>query len=88
LGQLGQAPIPHYDFTPTGEMAIEIAGWSRLEGAQHRFADTRARTIESRIDEIQVSFAAFAAGRKVEREEARERACLEEIARTSAACQT
>jgi hypothetical protein len=29
----------------------------------------------------QVSFAAFAAGRKVEREEARERACLEEIAR-------
>lgn len=73
--------IPHYDFTPTGEMAIEIAGWSRYENAQRRFADTRARKIDGRIDEIFVSFAAFAAGRKVEREEARERARLEEIAR-------
>ena len=73
--------IPYYDFTPTGEMAIEIAGWSRYESAQRRFADTRARKIDSRIDEILVSFAAFAAGRKVEREEARERARLEEIAR-------
>ncbi|CAH1674258.1 hypothetical protein [Chelatococcus asaccharovorans] len=73
--------IPYYDFTPTGEMAIEIAGWSRYENAQRRFADTRARKIDSRIDEILVSFAAFAAGRKVEREEARERARLEEIAR-------
>jgi hypothetical protein len=73
--------IPYYDFTPTGEMAIEIAGWSRYESAQRRFADTRARKINSRIDEILVSFAAFAAGRKVEREEARERARLEEIAR-------
>lgn len=73
--------IPYYDFTPTGEMAIEIAGWSRFESAQRRFADTRARKIDSRIDEILVSFAAFAAGRKVEREEARERARLEEIAR-------
>ncbi|MDE8654628.1 hypothetical protein [Novosphingobium album (ex Liu et al. 2023)] len=50
-------------------MAIEIAGWSRYENAQRRFADTRARKIDSRIDEILVSFAAFAAGRKVEREE-------------------
>lgn len=73
--------IPYYDFTPTGEMAIEIAGWSRYESAQRRFADTRARKIDSRIDEILVSFAAFSAGRKVEREEARERARLEEIAR-------
>lgn len=73
--------IPYYDFTPTGEMAIEIAGWSRYENAQRRFADTRARKIDSRIDEMLVSFAAFAAGRKVEREEARERARLEEIAR-------
>lgn len=73
--------IPYYDFTPTGEMAIEIAGWSRYENAQRRFADTRARKIDSRIDEILVSFAAFAVGRKVEREEARERARLEEIAR-------
>lgn len=73
--------IPYYDFTPTGEMAIEIAGWSRYESAQRRFADTRARKIDSRIDEILVSFAAFAAGRKVEREEAREQARLEEIAR-------
>ncbi|MBM7405919.1 MULTISPECIES: hypothetical protein [Sphingomonas] len=73
--------ISYYDFTPTGEMAIEIAGWSRYENAQRRFADTRARKIDSRIDEILVSFAAFAAGRKVEREEARERARLEEIAR-------
>lgn len=73
--------IPYYDFTPTGEMAIEISGWSRYENAQRRFADTRARKIDSRIDEILVSFAAFAAGRKVEREEARERARLEEIAR-------
>ncbi|MGN6122086.1 MAG: hypothetical protein ACTHOJ_03920, partial [Sphingomonas oligoaromativorans] len=73
--------IPYCDFTPTGEMAIEIAGWSRYENAQRRFADTRARKIDSRIDEILVSFAAFAAGRKVEREEARERARLEEIAR-------
>jgi hypothetical protein len=73
--------IPYYDFTPTGEMAIEIAGWSRYENAQRRFADTRARKIDSRIDEMLVSFAAFAAGRKLEREEARERARLEEIAR-------
>lgn len=73
--------IPYYDSTPTGEMAIEIAGWSRYESAQRRFADTRARKIDSRIDEILVSFAAFAAGRKVEREEARERARLKEIAR-------
>lgn len=73
--------IPYYDFTPTGEMAIELAGWSRYENAQRRFADTRARKIDSRIDEILVSFAAFAAGRKVEREEARERARIEEIAR-------
>jgi len=73
--------IPYYDFTPTGEMAIEIAGWSRYENAQRRFADTRARKIDSRIDEMLVSFAAFAAGRKMEREEARERARLEEIAR-------
>lgn len=73
--------IPYYDFTPTGEMAIEIAGWSRYENAKRRFADTRACKIDSRIDEIFVSFAAFAAGRKVEREEARERARLEEIAR-------
>jgi hypothetical protein len=61
-------------------MAIEIAGWSRYENAQRRFADTRARKIGSRIDEVLVSFAAFAAGRKMEREEARERARLEEIA--------
>ncbi len=73
--------IPYYDFTPTGEMAIEIAGWSRYESDQRRFADTRARKIDSRIDDILVSFASFAAGRKVEREEARERARLEEIAR-------
>lgn len=73
--------IPYYDFTPTGEMAIEIAGWSQYENAQRRFADTRARKIDSRIDEILVSFAAFAAGRKVEREETRERARIEEIAR-------
>lgn len=62
-------------------MAIEIAGWSRYENAQRRFADTRARKIDRRIDEILVSFAAFATGRKVEREEARERARLEEIVR-------
>lgn len=62
-------------------MAIEIGGWSRYESAQRRFADTRARKIDSRIDEILVSFAAYAAGRKVEREEARKRARLEEIAR-------
>lgn len=73
--------IPYYDFKPTGEMAIEIAGWSRFESAKRRFADTRARKIESRIDEILVSFAAFLAGRKVAREEAQERARLEEIAR-------
>ncbi|MGR7996935.1 hypothetical protein [Xanthobacter sp. ZOL 2024] len=73
--------IPYYDFTPTGEMAIEIAGWSRYENAQRRFADTRARKIDSRIDEILVSFAAFAARRKVERAEAQKRARLEEIAR-------
>jgi len=62
-------------------MAIGIADWSRFESAQRRFADTRARKIDSRIAEILVSFAAFAAGKKVEREEARERARLEEIAR-------
>lgn len=73
--------IPYHDFTPTREVPIEIAGWSRYESAQRRFADTRARKIDSRIDEILVSFDAFAAGRKVEREETRERARLEEIAR-------
>lgn len=77
----GRPSIPYYDFKPTGDMAIEIAGWARFAGAQHRFADTRTRKIESRIDEMLVSFVAVAAGKKLERAEAQQRARLEEIAR-------
>lgn len=73
--------IPPYDFKSTGEMSIEIDGWAQYAGEQRRFADTRTRKIDGRVDEILVSFAAFAAGRKIARREAEERARLEEIAR-------
>lgn len=73
--------IPYNDFTPTGAMSFEIKEWSRHPGTQPRFADTPKRKIESRIDDILVSFAAFAASRKIQRLEALEQARLEEIAR-------
>ena len=62
-------------------MSFEIKEWSRHPGTQPRFADTPKRKIESRIDDILVSFAAFAASRKIQRLEALEQARLEEIAR-------
>lgn len=34
--------IPRYDYTPSGGLSLEIGGWSRYPGAQHRFVDTRA----------------------------------------------
>jgi len=77
----GRPTIPYYDFLPTGEMVIELGRWTSYQGVQRRFADTRVRKIEDRIEEVLVSFAAFAAGEKVERAQARERARLEEIAR-------
>jgi muconolactone delta-isomerase len=77
----GRPTIPYYDFLPTGEMVIELGRWTRYEGVQRRFADTRSRKIEERIGEVLVSFAAFAAGEKVERARAQERAQSAEIAR-------
>lgn len=73
--------IPYYDFHPTGEMVIELGRWTSYQGIQRRFADTRVRKIEDRVPDVLVSFAAFAAGEKVERARAQERARLEEIAR-------
>lgn len=73
--------IARYDFTPTGEMAIDIAGRSRSENARWRFTDTRTRKIESRIDEIMASFIASATGSKEQRENALSRAKLEDAAR-------
>ena len=62
-------------------MAFEIAGWPRFDNAQRRFTDTRARKIEERIGDILVSFAAIAAGKKVERAEEHARALREEAVR-------
>ncbi|MEW9856351.1 hypothetical protein [Novosphingobium sp. M1R2S20] len=77
----GRPTIPYYDFLPTGEMVIELGRWTSYQGVQRRFADTRVRRIEDRIEEVLVSFAAFAAEEKVERAQAQERARLAEIAR-------
>jgi len=52
-------------------MVIELGRWTSYQGVQRRFADTRVRKIEGRIEEVLVSFAAFAAGEKVERAQAR-----------------
>jgi hypothetical protein len=81
----GRPTPPWWDCVPTGAMRVEIGGWSRFAGAVHRFADTRVRKLEARIDDILVSFAAIAAGMKVERAEAEERARLAEIARVERA---
>ncbi|WBY08151.1 hypothetical protein PIB19_00925 [Sphingomonas sp. 7/4-4] len=81
----GRPTPPWWDGVPTGEMRIEIGGWSRFAGAVHRFADTRARKLEARIDDILVSFAAIAAGMKIEAAEAAERARLAAIARAERA---
>jgi hypothetical protein len=62
-------------------MVIELGRWTSYQGVQRRFADTRVRKIEDRIEEVLVSFAAFSAGEKVERAQAQERARLAEIAR-------
>lgn len=77
----GRPTIPYYDFLPTGEMVMELGRWTRFQGVQRRFAGTRVRKIEDQIEEILVSFAAFAAGEKVERAHAQEHARLAEIAR-------
>lgn len=81
----GRPTPPWWDGVPTGEMRIELGGWSRFAGAVHRFADTRVRKLEARIDDILVSFAAIAAGMRIEAAEAAERARLAEIARAERA---
>ena len=73
--------IPYYDFTPTGEMALELSGWYSGYALQKRFADTRVRKIEGRIPEILASFTTAAACKKLQRAAESERARLEEIAR-------
>lgn len=65
--------IPRYDYTPSGGLSLEIGGWSRYPGAQHRFVDTRSTKLEDRVADILVAFAAWAAAIKVAREEAEER---------------
>lgn len=70
----GRPTIPFYDFLPTGEMSLEINGWPRPAGVTHRFADSRTRKIEERLDDIMASFAAHAANLRVHRlEEAQHR---------------
>lgn len=65
--------IPRYDYAPSGGLSLEIGGWSRYPGAQHRFVDTRATMLEERVHDILVAFAAWSAAIKVAREEAAER---------------
>lgn len=81
----GRPTPPWWDCVPTGAMRIEVGGWSRFAGATHSFADTRVRKLEARIDDILVSFAAIAAGMKIEAAEAAERARLAAIARAERA---
>ena len=71
--------IPHYDFTPTGEMSLELGGW--VKSCQQRFADTRATKIEQRVDGILEACAAFAEGRKLQRQEVIEAQQRAEVAR-------
>jgi hypothetical protein len=68
-------------FSQPAKWSSSLTSWTSYQGVQRRFADTRVRKIEDRIEEVLVSFAVFAAGAKVERAQARERARLEEIAR-------
>jgi hypothetical protein len=65
---------PLYDFVPTGEFRIEVGGWTNVIGATRKFSDTRARKLETRMDEIVASIAAFAAGARIERARLVERA--------------
>ncbi|MCX8475368.1 MAG: hypothetical protein MT490_06170 [Sphingomonas sp.] len=73
--------IPWWEFTPTGELRIEMGGWTNVIGATRKFVDTRSRKLETRIDDLLASFAAFAAGAKIERARQAERARLEGLAR-------
>jgi hypothetical protein len=80
--------IPWWEFTPTGELRIEMGGWTNVIGATRKFVDTRSRKLESRIDDLLASFAAFAAGAKIERARQVERARLEGFARAERLRQT
>lgn len=73
--------IPWWEFTPTGELRIEMGGWTNVIGATRKFVDTRSRKLESRIDDLLASFAAFAAGAKIERARQAERVRIEGLAR-------
>ncbi|MET0309942.1 MAG: hypothetical protein ABW023_14645 [Sphingomonas sp.] len=74
LGPDGAHLSPLYDFIPTGEFRIEVGGWTNVIGATRKFSDTRAQKLETRMDEIVASIAAFAAGARVERARLVERA--------------
>lgn len=65
----GRPSIPYYDFTPTGEMSVEIQ--SSAAGCPRRVADSKSTKLEQRIDAILDAFHAHALGRKRQREEAR-----------------
>jgi len=73
--------IPSHDFTPAGEMSLEIDRWGAYGVARHRFADRGQARIEDRVDDILTSFVAIGAGRVVARAQAAERARLDELAR-------
>jgi hypothetical protein len=73
--------LPWWDVTPTGELRLEIDSWPYVEGVARRFADSRTRKLEGRLDDILVSFAAHAAQRKIESVRALERQRREELAR-------
>lgn len=73
--------FPWWDFRPTGELRLEIDSWPYVDGVSRRFADSRTRKLEDRLDDILVSFAAHAAQRKIESLRAVERQRREELAR-------
>lgn len=73
--------IPAYDFTATGEMALEIRAWTSGDCGTRRFADTRTRKLEDRLADILAALAAHAAGLKLRRAEQQERAHAAEAER-------
>ena len=73
--------IPSHDFLPTGEMSLEIEAWGLNSGTPRRFGDRRQSKLEDRVDEMLLSFVAFAAARAVKRDEEAKRERLEELRR-------
>lgn len=78
---ISRLKLPSHDFTPTGEMSLEIDPWGAYGVAGHRFADRGPTRIEQRLGDILTSFVAIGAGRVVARAEAAERARVAELAR-------